>query len=274
MDFYMREAFVTAGLQGKPGRILRPRIAFTVEKTEDSFTNKATISLWNLNGESRAVLEEKKTVIRLDAGYKNNPSLLFIGQTNLDTVGMVKTTRQGPDIITTVEAGDGELNLTNAHLEVSLGPGATNRQVFEALVKSIGIALAVGVKKDFPVVQYGKGFSYAGRAKDLMDRLMKDVDYRWSIQNNEIQVTPRLRGTGEEAAYITPQTGLINIPSKTDEGFTFESVLDPRITPGRLVTVESGITGKGVFRVVKSVHVGDTHEGEWKTTFEGVPRGQ
>lgn len=263
---------MVAGPSGQAGIRINVRTAFTVEKTDDSFSNKARISLYNLKRSTRSILEAKNVVIALEVGYGEDTGVLFVGRTNADGKPQVKSERKGADLLTTIEAGDGELEIAQAVLDLSLSPGATNRQVVAAAEAALGLTL--GVRRSLPEVRYAKGFAYSGRVKGLLDRLTRDVDYKWSVQNNEIQIVPRAEGTGEEAAFLSAETGLIGIPNKTEDGWSFVSLLNRKIAPGRIVRIQSRETGPGDFRVVKAVHEGDTHEGDWKTTVEGVPRGQ
>lgn len=94
-------------------KIFRTRITFDIEKDDGSNPNKAKISIYNLNEDSRNFIEQDKTALILQVGYGDNLSVLFFG--DLAKNG-VTNKRVGPDIITTLEAGDSEEIIRSANI--------------------------------------------------------------------------------------------------------------------------------------------------------------
>jgi hypothetical protein len=263
------------------------RIRFNVEKEQTATANKAKITLYNVNQESRNFFEQKDLIIFLKAGYAGNVSTIFFG----DIMERV-TSRAGADITTMLECGDQEQILATANVQIGLGPGATNLQAFSAAESAIGLKIPALQKSKIPTKQFRNGFSFSGTAQELLRKLTEEINFRFSIQDGEIQVLSELGNDGDEAVLISPETGLIGFPTKTQEGIRFVSLLNPGLRPGRRCKVESkqfqGSSGSSgsvkaadtvqdsgqVITLKKVVFDGDTQEGPFDSKCEGiVPEG-
>lgn len=256
---YLRRAAVNVG-----DRRFTTRIVFNVEKTSvGGNSNKAKVDIYNLSQDSKGYVELEGLGLRLEAGYGDETSTLFFGDTK-----RITHSRNGPDIITTIESGDGEKRLVDAVIEVSLSPGAKLSQILNKAVSTLG--LARGVIKDIPIISYTNGFSFSGPVRELLDMLGRRGGLKWSVQNGALNVFPEGSDTGEAAVLLNENTGLLGLPNKTKEGFELTSLLNPLLSPGRLVIVESEtLTGKNTYTVEKATHSGDTLEGDWITKIEG-----
>jgi hypothetical protein len=256
---YLRDAAATVG-----GRRFTTRIAFNVEKTgSGGSSNKAKIDIYNLSQDSKGFVEQKNIKVRLEAGYNGELTTLFFGD-----VKRVNHARSGPDILTTIESGDGEENLVNAHIELSLAEGAKLSQIVDKAVSAIG--LAKGVIKGIPIISYTNGFTFSGPVRDLLELVARRGNLKWSVQDGALDIFPDASDTGEAAVLLNENTGLLGLPNKTEDGFELTSLLNPLLSPGRKVIVESTtLTGRKTYKVDKATHVGDTREGDWITKVEG-----
>jgi len=255
----------------------KTRLKFKVEKTDGSEPNKASINIYNLSLESRNFIERKNSVVFLKAGYQNAIGLIFFGDI---AENGVKQKREGPDIITTIEAGDAEAILSEAHLELSLARGATTLQIIEAAARELN--LSVGVKKDIISKTYSAGFSFSGSVKKLMDEVTRFSKVVWSIQDGELIIMNEKSNDGKEAVLLSKDSGLIGIPTKLKDAYEFTSLLNYSIRPKRLVKIETsqsldndkqGVNNSKPFSdfvtVTKAIYEGDTHEGTWQVKCEG-----
>jgi len=258
-DLYLRNARLSVGTKQ-----FRTRIAFNIGKSGNGkSSNKGKVSVYNLSEDSRSFIEKSEDLMKLEAGYGGNYSVLYLGD-----IKKVEHSRSGPDVITTLECGDGEKKLADSHIEISLGPDAKANQVINAAVDALGIAR--GVIKGIPQTAFKNGFSFSGKVSDLLDRMSKKEELEWSIQDNALQIFPVGQDTGEIAVLLNDRTGLIGVPNKTEDGFVAKSLLNPDIIPGRQVQVESKfLTGKAVFIAENVSHVGDVYEGDFLTQVEG-----
>ena len=266
-----RKIAVSFGVKGSEGKkITDLRIIFEIEKTSESNPNTIKIQIFNLNKDSWAVLENTKSdlSIILELGYKDEPmEILFKGD-----ITKASHTRQGADIVTTIEAGDGTKGLMNATLDKSYKAGTDEKNVIKDLVNTIkeSGSIVVGNLSKLKTNISQNGLSISGMSKDLLDKLVKKQDLEWNIQDNVLQILEPKGNTGEEAIKLTPQTGLIGTPVKREDGIEFTALIQTtKMKPGRLIHIESrDITGN--YRVRTVSYKGDTHGNEWYTICEAI----
>lgn len=249
-------------------RIFRTRLNFNIEKTDGGEANKGKISIYNLNQDSRNFIEKENTIAILRVGYAENLSTLFFG--DLAPNG-VSVKRSGPDIITTLEVGDSEKILREAHIDIGLAANATNQQILNLALAKLN--LTIGFQSGFKTVVYKHGFSFSGRVSNLLDQITKQVGVKWSIQDGEFIILPPKTTEPGEIIRLAPDSGLIGTPTKTKDAFKFQALLNPLIRPGKKIFVDSrlalGELGATV-KIAKCKYNGDTHEGKWIVSCEGL----
>jgi len=260
---------------------IRTRLSFEVEKTSQSTSNKAKISMYNVSQDTRNALEGDNVVAFLYAGYEFSTQLLFLG----DVIKPI-TKRAGPDIITAIECGDAEKILQSATIEFVYSKPITNLTILNVVAKQLGVSTGT-IPSNFETRIFD-GLVFSGTAREILDRIVKQISYKWSIQDGVLQVVPVGGTTNDEAVVISPETGLLGFPTKTETGIEAVTLLNPEIYPGRAVKLRtkqiSGALG-GVFstlgaetlsdaggnhKVEKVVHVGDTHQGNWESRVEAA----
>lgn len=243
------------------------RIAFEVEKTSESAPNPAKISIYNLRPESRANFEDPNLTCLLDVGYAGIgdgdalTSLLFVGD-----VRRTYTHRQGPDLITTIEAGDAEVALRTAHIETSFGEFTSPSAVISALAKKLGVTVGTIVPSVAAFFQHG--ISLTGLVSDNLDNLTKQSGLEWNVTDGELNVLDPSLPTPELAVLVSKDSGLIGFPSKRINGFIdFTTLINPALKPGRAISlVSETISGSFKFRTGK--YRGDTMSGPWECQVE------
>lgn len=239
---------------------------FKITKTSESNPDKAEISVYNMNEQSRSLAEEDGNIITLDCGYGVNsegkPKLenVFVGD-----VARALTLRDSVDFVTTFECGDGEKAHQESIVDLSFGPGSKVSDIFTTLTNKFG--LAKGVQTSITPKTYQNGFVASGSIRSIMDQITKDLGLEWSIKDGALQVIPAGATTGEEAVQLSPTSGLIGAPKKKNEGIEVRSLLQPKIKPGKSLVLDSE-TIKGVYRILKVTHSGDTHGNEWYSDVE------
>lgn len=280
-ELFNRKVQVSIGKRGGQGTLIEDlRIVFKIERTLDKAPNNAQIEIYNLSEKTRALFEMKNAAIRLTAGYEGTLKDIFVGD-----VASVVTKTSGADLITSVEAGDGEEAFQNRQADLSFAPGAKFGQVLDQLVGSFGLAKGEiqGVDTND---QYLNGLALSGKVSDHFDTVLgKQRGLNWSIQDGQVQILPKLKGSTRPAILLSPSTGLIGSPFKktivsmdlakkkdgkdAESGVELKSLLNPEIIPGRLVKVEARFVN-GSFKVEKLTHAGDTRGGTYYTDMEAV----
>lgn len=269
---FKRDASVTVGPAKKGGapllsaanpvKIEGLRIAFEIEKNSESSPNPARIQIYNLSPKRRAELEEPDQALLLEAGYEGATAQLFTGN-----IVRVRTERRGPDLVTTIEAGDAETALRSAHVEKTYAPFTPASRVVSDLAGSLGVSLGSVAALAAQVFQ--GGLSLSGLVSDNLDQMTRSLGAEWHVTDGELNVLPPKVPTLEAPVLISPKTGLVGWPSKGKDGagVEFSSLLNPDIKPGRAVVLESEALS-GSFKVRRVRFSGDTHGGNWLAEVE------
>lgn len=276
---YLREAEVVVGkkvtatngpVEPVEARVFKTRISFEVEQDGSGNANKAKIRIYNLSESSRIFLEQKDMVVFLNVGYESSGlTNLFFG--DIDDKNGIHVERSGPDIITTIEAGDAEKILREANIQIGLAQGATNLQIINAAAAKLKVSASY--KTNIKSITYQNGFSFSGQVKKLLNEMGKQAGFEWSIQNGELLILSSKETDKQEAVFISAKTGLIGYPTKTQDKVIFNALLNPKIRPGRAVRLESKIFLEDIganVKVEKTSFSGDTHEGPWQVKVEGA----
>jgi hypothetical protein len=256
------------------------RFAFNITKTSEANPNTGIVSVYNVSAENRTLFEEPKSQIIVKAGYSGfgvNPvepqsvlgkdlaEIIYIGDIRLNGI---KTQRQGPDVVTQLECSTGIVPLEGAKLNKSYAQGTTALQVITELASSMGLNISPFQTAGAHV--FLGGLALSGSSRDLLTGILKKLGVQWSIQDDELHIVDKTLPTAEPLVLLTEFTGLIGIPTKmTNGGYIFKSLLNPKIRPGRSLSVVSeAITG--IFKPRKVTHQGDLNGGAWETTVEAI----
>jgi len=245
-------------------------VAFSVTKTLKPEPNTAEIQVWNLNPDHRSQLEEAEQVpVSIDAGYEDGTARLFLG--NLRTA---ITVREGPDLITTLQSGDGEKEIKTKRINQAIAPGTANDAVLKQVIKALGVGAGntdeivsgLGFKSNGKL--WPSGTVLSGSASRNMTLLAESFGLEWSIQDGAIQLLQKGAALAQLDVAITPNTGLIGSPSVDNEGvLSCQTLLIPEIFPGRTITLESERLS-GRYRVEECIYTGDTGGADWYIDLE------
>lgn len=274
---YLRAADVTVGKSKTLGTTFKGlRVAFDVEKNAKSEPNDARVTIYNLSDKSRAALEDPELIVRLDVGYAGFGETPVMSQLFIGDIRYVTSRRQGPDYVTTIEAGDAEKQIREATLDRSFPAQTTMDTVIKAITSSLGVA--VGTITPALGKVFENGFVVSGSAAKYLDDLTKNAGMVWHITDGELNILPEDGTTNEPSIVVSPTTGLIGSPSKRRPdkkskaqgdltGYEFEMLINAGLKPGRIVFLNSSIV-TGVMRVERVRFHGDTHFGDWVARVE------
>jgi len=245
-------------------------VAFHVERSLKPEPNTAELQVWNLNPDNRLALEELgKVPVQIDAGYEEQTALIYLG-----TMRTVFTTRNGPDLVTSIQSGDGEKEYEQSRINVALSAGVSNSDAFKQVAKALGVSLGnlesaevAGRLATSPAL-FPQGTVLSGQVSQVVTELALSVGLEWSIQNGALQLLPLAQSIAGSAVYLSPETGLVGSPSVDSEGIlTAQALLIPDLFPGRVIDLESENLS-GTFRVEKAAYTGDTAGDDWYVDVE------
>ncbi len=264
-------ALVVDGGDGDPPGL---RIVFRVTKTNAKAPNTSEITIYNLAQETRAKLQQKGLRVLLEAGYvATGIARVFVGDVRTaDPIG------DGVNWKMVLKCGDGERSFRFARAAESFAGGTTVGDVVRYCAAQMGLALGNSTTQAAKLsTQLAHGWTSHGAASTELDRILRSVGYRYSIQDGEIQILAPGESLAQTVPLLSPETGLVGwpemgSPDKKNKPATlkFKALLMPQARPGCRVQVRSERCPNGVYRALRVEHTGDTRGNDWYSSFESV----
>lgn len=267
----------------------RFRITFNIIKNNTSVPTLSTISIYNLSFNDRHRLEsipgenikrkgkEPALLLLLYAGYReaSGYELLYIGH-----ITSVNTIYTPPDYISEITCGNGLIPLNTTVINLSFAAGIGTNQIIKQLADAVKMDISKSSNYLQTNISFAKGYSYSGLAKNALDEVTKEARLKWSVEKEQLLITPIDKATKDVIIELDATSGLIGIPTKSAnnliadvydsgkfDGWNLKSLLQPSIIPSRKIRVISkGIAGD--FLVDSVTHKGDTRSGEWISDIE------
>lgn len=258
-----------APIGGAPGvRVRDLRVAFEAKKTSTSAANEGTVEVYNLSPQSRTAIDRKGQGVVLKAGYQDVNGTLLAGD-----LRRVEHRREGVDVISRMEVRDGGAGLYGSRFSGSYKAGTSRLAVIRDLVGALsgvdlGLVSATGLRGTTD-----HRLALHGLARVCLDKVCRAWGVEFSVQDGAAQFLDPTgtRGGGTLAIKLTPQTGLIGSPAKTQSGVRGTCLLRADMLPGSYLVLDSTELCNGSYRVQSLSHAGDTRgAGQWLTTFEAV----
>jgi hypothetical protein len=252
------------------------RVSFNIQKNLAWSTNVGNIKIWNLSRDHRNLIKDYGDEVTVYAGYErgSGEELLYVGDTTT-----VYHTYDLPDIVTTLECGDGERYVNQKHFSLSFQAGTSAREVIQTIAKRMGIPITEFANSDNLV--YDQGFECAGMGKEALLKACSLLNLQASVQNETLQIIPVSGVIDETAFLINGQTGMIGIPQRYTYkrqdfyvqgpavGWRVATLLYPKILPGSKLDISSQYLGfQGIFRCETIRHSGDTFGMQWESNME------
>lgn len=216
---------------------------FDIKMSRSKTPNQGIIAIYNLSADTRQRIERDAKSIRVFAGYDDNFKLIFTGD-----VVFVNSSKSSVDWKTEIRAGDGWRSFSQSITSRNYAAGTPIRTIVEQTARDMGIALKESANILKGVIS--GSLTLDGRSKDAMDDIVNNHGGQWSIQDNELQVTPITKPIDGEAIILAADSGLLETPSVTEKGVTLRSQLHPDIRPGKVIklqasswTIEAGGSG-------------------------------
>lgn len=250
------------------------RVAFNVSRGISGSPNTFEIKLWNLNASHRNSIGRELEAVVLEAGYVPPEGGGNLGIIAKGRIRDFQHDRDGPDIITTVSCGDGDLAYRRATISKTIPKNTPIPEVVEELYKELE---KQGISKGewkFPddVRTTKRPYSMCGSCTRELDTLGRGNGFYWSLQNETMEVIPS-DGYLPGMVLISASTGMIGAPTITDNGVKVKALLNPDIRPNRQVKVESEVlqmnSQGSVYRVSQVDFSGDNQEGDFVVNVHG-----
>jgi len=260
---------------GNGVEITDQRMTFNIEKHLGGEPNKCTISIFNLNPDSRSNICRKPLHVRVDAGFADTGyRSLFFGDLIFGASEHKET-----EIETKLQIGDGARAIGFARANRSFKKPVSAYEVLTYAAGTMNLKLPPEIEQA-PELRsaLANGISVKGPTRDVLTRLLAPYNYHWSVQNGKLVILRDEEIIANQAALVNASSGLIGSPQRAapDKAtgrseVTCEVALWPELTPGQAVQLESEDIS-GTFKLIQITHVGDTRGDEFKSQLKLVPR--
>ncbi|MCK3654215.1 hypothetical protein A4G19_15885 [Pasteurellaceae bacterium Macca] len=258
MKQFGRQLRLTLSGKGQSLIIDNLRVAFEIEKTINEKPNPASIHIWNLNrNHLNQLLSKQLNEVSLDVGY-GELRMIYQGE-----ILQAKIKRDGLDFVMSLECADGYTDYSTARSAVTLKAGSTDEQIVTEIQKTLKKtqkgAMAFTSQRQLP-----RGKVLSGDSREILNRIAKNHQADWSIQDGKLIFLPKAYTLHEEAVLLSQQSGMIGMPEHTDEGLEVKCLLNPALQIGGVIQVDSIIDHfDGEYKIVKLAHSGDNYQGDW-----------
>lgn len=208
---------------GAPGL----RVTFEITKTIYRTPNQALIKIYNLNQAHEKQIDREFNDVILQGGYRGQEHTFFRGN-----IRFTHFYREVNDRIAEINAGDGDKDFRGALVNFTLAAGHDDETTIRQLTTSMRATTMGHVSGKKVRVKRLRGRTYSGLARDVLDKIAKDSDGHWSIQNGSLIMVPVDSVLPGAAIAISSDTGLLGAPEVNNKGIKIKCMLDPRIIPG------------------------------------------
>ena len=237
------------------------RAQFRATRNLKSEPNTASVKVWNLSRDTRAILESQKLVpVLLEVGHGGRTFSIFNCQ-----MRSAQTERDGSALITSLATGDGEAAVGGGRAFAQVPAKASPAQILQFAAQGL---LAAGVGKGNLDSAAGlASATFGGPARTLHGnaaRVFTDVatmnGFEWSVQDGNLQILKIGASSQQEAGAVrlSEASGMIGSPSVDTKGvLKVKALLQPGLMPGLPVVVDGEFI-KGAYRIEEVEFTGDT----------------
>ena len=254
-------------------------IEFNIDRAISNSTNTASIRIKNLEEKTRdkfqfdhyrlvdfdKTLKNYKQVI-LQAGYNGNLTTIFAGN-----LLQGYSYREGTDIITFMNCGDGAYAVANSYSNFTINRGQSNQDLIKNLINDLtGTGtLSVGAisNVDGNIQKAQTVSSYTSDAINTIN------DVKLTIDLEKVNLL-KTYDVIDEVTLINSDTGLLTTPIRENSYISFDMLFEPKIKLGQLAEINSIINPvyNGQYKVYGIRHTGTISEkvaSNVKTSLQG-----
>lgn len=271
------------------------KIEFEVKKTALRNSNIGIITLWNLSPDmERRIIIEGSEVI-LEAGYKDNSSIIFVGS----IIQPLRGKTNGTDYYLKLICIDGDSYLNLAFSSATLESGQSKQQLAQQTLRASNLKDVEVIIQDLnklPNTVAIDGSSplndrpkvVFGKTSEIIDRLAKMGNATSYMDGGELKFftlddQPNLASAWE----INVNTGMIGTPQQSLYQVEVKTLLNPKIRIGDYVHLNNadimaqqyGITetpylleSDGYYKVIEIQYSGDSRGQDWYSIIKAITK--
>lgn len=270
-------------------------IDFDCTKTDKPENNEGSVTLWNLNQNTRTILESMKSgTITILAGYTQSVgiSVVYVGD-----ITTMESERKAGDRATTFTLATG----SNARREGEISRSWKGITTVDVVVRGIleGSGLTLSPNSVLPTKQWSRGLALSGNRISMLQQVLQGTGATFTIDDNVLKVVSNGSQMGGSIVHLSPDSGLLELPTRSikirkassagetatkrvqagesdcgdtstdDSGTTIKSLLNPLIVPHGKVSIQSKSIN-GIFKVRSVTHSGSTTGTDFTSEIELV----
>ena len=241
-------------------------IEFEITQTLTPEPNNADITVYGLDKKTiSSIIDAETPPLIFSVGYENTAGIVFIGDAR-DCYAEETDTEN----ILYINSGDHENNIRTKRINKTYRAGTSVQTVISDLIKILDLQSGnIGTKYSALRLtegsnQYVNGLTLNGNASTCLKNVLRSCNLSYSVQNKELLALKVKEGLTENpTVFISSVVG--NPVIGSDNTLRAKTLLDPRIKPGILLSVEGNIIKGEHIR-----HYGATApQQNWYTEFEG-----
>lgn len=226
-------------------------IDFSTDELFGGFMSTMELNIYNLSFGERSKIREGDSIV-FDAGYPESFGEAFLGK-----VTNINDTQEGVERKTSLYCWSGVDDVTERVCSVSFGPGTD----YADIVDFVGRDLTgrsnryIGFDDDFRRAM-GRtetgGYSELKPHKAILDQLADNLGFEWLLSAGKCVMMARGSSKSGSPRVISAATGLVGGVSLTFLGADFDMRLDPTLTIGdrvRIDSVSSSVNFSGIYQV-------------------------
>lgn len=228
------------------GNFINIELPFTIEfettRTVYGGANTFSIRIYNLNENTRSKLIKDYwtfSVNRKVILYAGYGELINLQQVLTGFINQCWSVREGVNFITEIQGTSVGFAFSDAFSSGTYGNGATYKSVIEKVAQDYA-------KFGIDVGEIGRGYNtsvpqgkaYCGRTKDVISGLVGNSAFVDNFKLNCISDNEVLKTVN--VSKIDASTGLLGTPVRNQSVLVFETLFDPNLVPGQLVSIKSG----------------------------------
>ena len=246
--------------------ITDPKISISIKKEADHTPPTGYVNIFNLNVNTERQIYERGSQMTLEGGYGDDLGILFDGavqkvereRLNLSRVTRIKLTGKVQEKAATETSRSTFFASYQDEIKV--------RTLVTDIVKAMG--LTAGPLDAIPEDAVLPIFYWSADANTALDTAIRDLGLTWYQDGDFIRINkPGEQQSDSSTVSISPENGLIDSPSVTDDGARVRCLLSSNYNVGDVLELTS-TTLSGQFKIITVTHRGDNWTGSFFSELE------
>jgi len=257
------------------GRVnIPPSISFEAKHSSESSPNEAKVTIYNMHDDTRekVLVEGKK--IEIHAGYWAYNGERYVGPIFRGQIRKTLTkVDNGTEVVSEIECGDGDDAYARARVRKRTGKAPTHKEVVGHAVDAFASLGVTPGRIEIPDYTEARPRTIDRAARRELDDICRQHDLQWSIQDGTLHVISRNDVRDDRRLTISPDTGLLDSPQRSEHGVDIKTLLLHDLRPGQTIRIENPYVSNPLAGTEYKIHEitfsGDNFGGDFGCQIDG-----